>query len=80
MGKSKGKSKEMEKEKGESKVVMAVICWLLGILGVHRFMLGHTGIGVLMLLTGGLCGILVIIDFIRILTGSLIYADGRELS
>jgi len=59
---------------------MAVICWLVGVLGIHRFMLGHTGIGVLMLLTGGVCGILVIVDLIRILTGSLKYADGRELT
>ncbi len=43
-------------------------------------MLGHTGIGVLMLLTGGVCGILWIIDLIRILMGQLKYADGRELS
>ncbi|MFL2570810.1 MAG: TM2 domain-containing protein [Parvicellaceae bacterium] len=69
-----------EEKKAQSKIVMAVICWLVGVLGIHRFMLGHTGIGVLMLLTGGVCGILVIVDLIRILTGSLKYADGRELT
>lgn len=69
-----------EEKKAQSKIVMALICWFVGMLGIHRFMLGHTGIGVLMLLTGGLCGILVIVDLIRILTGSLKYADGRELS
>jgi TM2 domain-containing membrane protein YozV len=69
-----------EEKKGQSKIVMAIICWVVGGLGIHRFMLGHTGIGVLMLLTGGVCGILWIIDLIRILTGSLKYADGRELS
>ena len=69
-----------EEKKAQSKIVMAVICWLVGMLGIHRFMLGHTGIGVLMLLTGGVCGILVIVDLIRILTGSLKYADGRELT
>ena len=69
-----------EEKKAQSKIVMAVICWLVGVLGIHRFMLGHTGIGVLMLLTGGVCGIVVIVDLIRILTGSLKYADGRELT
>ena len=34
---------------------------------------------VLMLLTGGVCGILALIDFIRILTGSLKMADGKDL-
>ena len=69
-----------EEKKAQSKIVMAIICWIFGGLGVHRFMLGHTGIGVLMLLTGGVCGILWIIDLIRILMGQLKYADGRDLS
>jgi TM2 domain-containing membrane protein YozV len=43
----------------------------LGALGIHRFYLGYTGIGILMLLTGGVCGILLLIDFIRILFGDL---------
>ena len=35
----------------------------LGGLGIDRFMLGDTGMGVLKLLTGGCCGILTIIDW-----------------
>ena len=69
-----------EEKKAQSKIVMALICWFVGIFGVHRFMMGHTGIGVLMLLTGGLCGILVLVDLVRILMGTLKYADGRDLS
>ena len=34
----------------------------LGALGIDRFMLGDTGMGILKLLTGGCCGILTIID------------------
>ena len=35
----------------------------LGGLGIDRFMLGDTGMGILKLLTGGVCGILTIIDW-----------------
>lgn len=38
----------------------------LGTFGIDRFMLGDTGMGILKLLTGGLCGILTIIDWFTI--------------
>ena len=38
----------------------------LGSLGIDRFMIGDIGIGVLKLLTLGLCGILTIIDWFTI--------------
>ena len=38
----------------------------IGSWGVDRFMLGDTGMGVLKLLTGGVCGILTIIDWFTI--------------
>jgi hypothetical protein len=50
---------------------LAIICFFLGSLGIHQFMLGNTGKGVLYLLTLGLCGILPLIDFIKIVTGEL---------
>ena len=43
-----------------------LISIFLGILGVDRFMLGDTGMGVLKLLTGGVCGVLTIIDWFTI--------------
>lgn len=45
---------------------MLLISLFLGSLGVDRFMLGDTGMGVLKLLTGGCCGILTIIDWFSI--------------
>ena len=38
----------------------------LGGLGIDRIMIGDTGIGVLKLLTGGVCGILALIDWFTI--------------
>ncbi len=43
-----------------------IISLLLGSLGIDRFMVGDTGMGVLKLLTGGCCGILTIVDWFTI--------------
>ncbi len=56
---------------GKSQVIALILVIFVGILGVHRFYLGYTGIGVLMILTLGCCGILALIDLIRIATGDL---------
>ena len=43
-----------------------IISIFLGTLGVDRFMLGDIGMGILKLLTVGLCGVLTIIDCFNI--------------
>ena len=60
----------------KSWILALLLCFFLGYLGLHRFYLGYPGIGILMLFTGGVFGILWLIDFIRILTQSLKPKDG----
>lgn len=45
---------------------LLLISIFLGSWGVDRFMLGDTGMGVLKLLTGGVCGVLTIIDWFTV--------------
>ena len=47
--------------------MMLVVSLLVGGLGVDRFMLEDIGMGVLKLLTGGVCGILTIVDWCTIM-------------
>ena len=69
-----------------SKVVMAIVCWFFGIFGVHRFMVGKIGTGVLMLLlTITVIGSIIsfiwsIIDFILILMGKFKDKDGNPIT
>ena len=60
----------------KSKTTALLLSIFLGALGIDRFYLGYTGIGILKLLTGGCLGVLALIDLIRIATGSLQPADG----
>jgi TM2 domain-containing membrane protein YozV len=69
----------MSEKPVQSKIVMALVCWFLGYLGIHRLMMGYKNWW-LMLITVGGCGIWTLIDLIKILTGSLKMADGRDLS
>lgn len=45
---------------------LLLVSIFLGGVGIDRFMLGDTGMGVLKLLTAGCCGILAIIDWFTI--------------
>ncbi|MBI0169358.1 MULTISPECIES: TM2 domain-containing protein [Bartonella] len=69
-----------------SKVVMAIVCWFFGVFGVHRFMVGKIGTGVLMLLlTITVIGSIIsfiwsIIDFILILMGKFKDKDGNLIT
>lgn len=64
----------------KSRMAAALLCFFLGLLGVHRFYVGKVGTGLLWLFTGGLLGVGALIDFIIILCGSFTDKQGRTLS
>ncbi|MDB5261785.1 MAG: Protein of unknown function, domain containing protein [Adhaeribacter sp.] len=63
---------------GKSQIVAAVLAFIVGVLGIHRFYLGYTGIGIAQLLTGGGCLVWSLIDLIRIIMGDLKPKDGSD--
>ena len=44
-----------------------VLSLVLGVLGIDRFYVGDIGLGVLKLLTGGVCGIMALVDWFLIM-------------
>ena len=63
----------------KSKVTAALLCFFLGLWGIHRFYVGKVGTGVAMLFTLGGVGIWALVDFIMILMGSFTDANGKKL-
>jgi len=63
----------------KSFLVTAILWFFLGIIGIHRFYLGHIGVGILYLFTAGLCGIGWLIDGILLATGSLKPKNGQYI-
>ena len=57
-----------------------ILSILLGALGIDRFYLGYTGIGIAKLLTLGGCGIWALIDLILIAMRNVPDSDGHPLS
>lgn len=60
---------------GQDKVTMAVICFFLGGLGIHNFMMGENKKGIFRIVTTFCCGIgaiFALIDFIKILCDSYV--------
>lgn len=56
-----------------------LLCWFLGVLGIHRFYVGKTGSAIAQILTLGGLGIWVLVDWIVILCGNFKDKDGKVI-
>jgi hypothetical protein len=63
----------------KSRGVALILETVLGVFGAHRFYVGKTGTGVLMLCTFGGLGLWWVYDFVLIATGSFRDADDRRI-
>ncbi|MBU3135418.1 NINE protein [Clostridium gasigenes] len=74
----------------KSKLVAALFAFFLGTLGIHRFYLGYTTIGIVQIvllftgfitcgITSGIVAVWALVDFILILTGNLADISGAPL-
>ena len=60
----------------KSRTVASVLCFFLGVIGVHRFYVGKTGTGIAMIFTLGGLGVWALIDLIMLLIGSFRDKEG----
>ncbi len=63
----------------KSRLAALLLCFFLGYLGIHRFYAGKVGTGLIWLVTAGLFGVGIVVDFILILLGSFTDREGRRL-
>jgi TM2 domain-containing membrane protein YozV len=64
----------------KSWIAALLLCFFVGVLGVHRFYVGKVGTGILMLITFGGFGIWTLIDFIMIAIGKFSDKQGLPLA
>lgn len=56
-----------------------LLCFFLGVIGVHRFYVGKIGTGILQVLTFGGLGVWSLIDFIMIVVGKFTDKNGLPI-
>jgi len=66
-------------ESDKTKMLAIILCVCIWPLGIHRFYLGHTVIGLAQFFTLGGCGIWQFIDLVMLFTDKMTDAQGRPL-
>ena len=65
----------------EKKILPAfLLCFFLGVFGVHRFYVGKIGTGILQIITLGGLGIWSFIDFVMIIVGAFTDKEGNKIT
>lgn len=67
-------------QSSKNRLVAFLLAFFLGTLGIHRFYVGKVGTGILYLLTLGLMGFGVLVDWIMILAGKFKDKEGNVVS
>ncbi len=67
------------KRKDPQTILILCLLGLVGVAGIHRFVIGHAGMGILYFFTGGLCLIGTIVDAINHKSLALEY-NGQMIS
>ncbi|HPF41024.1 MAG TPA: NINE protein [Phycisphaerae bacterium] len=61
----------------QKRLILSMVCFFLGYLGIHRLVVGKIGTGLLYLFTGGLFFVGWFIDLILLLAGGFRDKEGR---
>jgi TM2 domain-containing membrane protein YozV len=69
----------MAESSEKKRLVALLLCFFLGVLGVHRFYVGKVGSGIVQLLTLGGLGIWALIDLIMIICGAFTDNEGNAV-
>ena len=74
------KSKIVGEKSDKDFVTALLLCFFLGMFGVHRFYVGKIGTGVLQLFTLGCFGIWTFVDFLMIVMSKFKDSDGKNIT
>jgi TM2 domain-containing membrane protein YozV len=67
-----------EQKPAQKKMIMILICWFAGPLGIHRMMMGYSNWWIQTITFGG-CFVWSFIDLVKLVMGTMKMADGRDL-
>lgn len=64
----------------KNKWIALILCYFVGVWGIHRFYVGKTGTGILYILTLSFCGLGWLLDMISIVRGTFKDKQGKCLT